>query len=38
MVDAVSKLKQQVEGEIAVYASYQLVRTLIEHDLSTSCG
>ena len=33
VVDAVSKLKQQVEGEIAVYASYQLVRTLIEHDL-----
>ena len=33
VVDAVSKLKQQVDGEIAVYASYQLVRTLIEHDL-----
>ena len=33
MVDAVSKLKQQLDGEIVVYASYQLVRTLIEHDL-----
>ena len=33
VVDAVSRLKQQVDGEIAVYASYQLVRTLIEHDL-----
>jgi dihydrofolate reductase len=33
VVDDVSKLKQQLDGEIAVYASYQLVRTLIEHDL-----
>jgi dihydrofolate reductase len=29
----VSKLKQQLAGDIVVYASYQLVRTLIEHDL-----
>jgi dihydrofolate reductase len=29
----VSKLRQQVSGEILVYASYQLVHTLIEHDL-----
>ena len=32
-VDAVSKLKQEVDGEIVVPASFQLVRTLIEHDL-----
>jgi dihydrofolate reductase len=30
----VSKLKQEIDGEILVYASYQLVRTLIEHDLA----
>ena len=34
VVDAVSKLKQQVDGEILVYASYQLVHALIEHDLA----
>ena len=33
VVDEVSKLKQQLEGDIVVYASYQLGRTLIEHDL-----
>jgi len=33
VVDEVSKLKQKVDGEILIYASYQLVRTLIEHDL-----
>jgi len=33
VVDEVSKLKQELDGEIAVYGSYQLVRTLIEHDL-----
>jgi dihydrofolate reductase len=33
VVEAVAKLKQEVDGEIAVYASYALVRTLIEHDL-----
>jgi dihydrofolate reductase len=34
VVDQVSNLKQQVAGEILVYASYQLGRTLIEHDLA----
>jgi dihydrofolate reductase len=29
----VSKLKQEVNGEIVVPASFQLVRTLLEHDL-----
>lgn len=33
VIDAVTKLKEQVDGEIIVYASYQLERTLIEHDL-----
>ncbi len=33
MVTEVSKLKRELDGEIVVYASYQLGRTLIEHDL-----
>jgi dihydrofolate reductase len=33
VVDEVSALKQEIAGEILVYASYQLGRTLIEHDL-----
>jgi dihydrofolate reductase len=33
VVNAVSKLKQELGGEIIVPASYQLGRTLIEHDL-----
>ena len=33
VVSEVSKLKQQIDGEILVYASYQLVHTLIDHDL-----
>ena len=33
MVAEVSKLKQELDGEIVVPASYQLGRTLIEHDL-----
>jgi len=33
VVSGVSKLKQEVAGDILVYASYQLGRTLIEHDL-----
>jgi dihydrofolate reductase len=33
VVDEVSKLKQELDGEIVVYASYQLGRKLIEHDL-----
>ena len=34
VVTEVSKLKQQLDGEIVVPASYQLGRTLIEHDLA----
>lgn len=33
VVDEVSKLKRDVAGEIVVYASYQLARTLIDNDL-----
>jgi dihydrofolate reductase len=33
VVDEVSKLKQQLDGDIVVYGSTQLVPTLIEHDL-----
>jgi dihydrofolate reductase len=33
VVDEVSKLKQELDGDIVVYASYQLDRTLIEYDL-----
>ncbi len=33
VVSEVSKLKQELAGDIVVYASYQLGRTLIEHDL-----
>jgi len=33
VVDAVSKLKQEIEGEIVVLGSPSLARTLIEHDL-----
>jgi dihydrofolate reductase len=33
VVSEVSKLKQEIGGEILIYASYQLVHTLIEHDL-----
>jgi dihydrofolate reductase len=32
-VDEVSKLKQELNGEIVVPGSFQLLRTLIEHDL-----
>jgi dihydrofolate reductase len=32
-VDAVTKLKQELDGDIVVPASFQLVRTLLEHDL-----
>jgi dihydrofolate reductase len=31
--DEVTKLKKELDGDIVVYASYQLARTLIEHDL-----
>jgi dihydrofolate reductase len=33
VVEEASKLKQQLDGEIIVYASRQLVHTLMEHDL-----
>jgi dihydrofolate reductase len=33
VVDEVTRLKQQLDGDIVVYASYQLGRMLIEHDL-----
>jgi dihydrofolate reductase len=33
MVDEVTRLKQELDGDIVVYASYQLGRTLMEHDL-----
>jgi dihydrofolate reductase len=33
VVQEVSKLKHELAGDILVYASYQLVRTLMEHDL-----
>ena len=33
VVDQVAKLKQDLAGDIVVYASYQLERKLIEHDL-----
>jgi dihydrofolate reductase len=33
VVNEVSKLKQELNGEINVPASFQLLRTLIEHDL-----
>jgi dihydrofolate reductase len=33
VVNEVSKLKQEFNGEIVVWASFQLVRTLMEHDL-----
>ena len=33
VVNEVSKLKHELDGEIVVPASFQLVRTLIEHDL-----
>jgi dihydrofolate reductase len=33
VVNEVSKLKQELDGEIVVYGSFQLLRTLLEHDL-----
>jgi dihydrofolate reductase len=33
VVDEVTRLKHELDGDIVVYASYQLGRTLIEHDL-----
>ncbi|HEY2603050.1 MAG TPA: dihydrofolate reductase family protein [Thermoleophilaceae bacterium] len=33
VVDEASRLKQELDGEILVYASYRLISTLLEHDL-----
>jgi dihydrofolate reductase len=33
VIGQVSMLKQELDGDIVVYASYQLGRTLLEHDL-----
>jgi dihydrofolate reductase len=33
VVHEVSKLKRELDGDIVVYGSRQLVRTLMEHDL-----
>ena len=33
VIEEVTKLKQELDGDIVVYASYQLGRTLLEHDL-----
>jgi dihydrofolate reductase len=33
VVNEISKLKQELDGDILVYASRQLVHTLLEHDL-----
>jgi dihydrofolate reductase len=33
VVEEITKLKREIDGEIVVYASRQLVRTLMEHDL-----
>ena len=38
VIDDVSRLKQEIDGDIVVYASYQLGRTLIEHDLVDEIG
>jgi dihydrofolate reductase len=33
VIEEVTKLKQELDGDIVVYASYQLGRTRLEHDL-----
>jgi dihydrofolate reductase len=33
VVEEVTRLKRELDGDIVVYASYQLGRTLLEHDL-----
>ena len=33
VVSEVSKLRQTVDGDIVIYASFELVRTVMEHDL-----
>jgi len=34
VIEEISRLRSTIEGEILVYASYQLVRTLIRHSLA----
>jgi len=38
VTDEVTRLKRELDGDIVVYASYQLERALIEHGSWTSCG
>ena len=38
VVEEVTKLKQEVDGDIVVHGSPQLVQTLIEHDLVDELG
>jgi dihydrofolate reductase len=33
VIDEVTRLKRELDGDIVVYASYQLGRALLEHDL-----
>ena len=33
VVEAVAKLRSEADGDVLVYASYQLVRALLEHEL-----
>jgi dihydrofolate reductase len=33
VVEEVGQLKRELDGEIVIYASYQLARTLLDHDL-----
>ena len=33
MVNEITKLKQELDGDLAVPGSFQLLRTLMEHDL-----
>lgn len=33
VIEEVARLKQELDGDIVVYASYQLARALLEHDL-----
>jgi dihydrofolate reductase len=33
VVSEISELKRTIDGELLVYASYQLVQTLLQHDL-----
>ena len=33
MINEVSRLRQELDGDIVVYGSFQLLRALMEHDL-----